>query len=1232
MLTLQRASAGSGKTYALARAFIRFLISIRVDNSPAIADPQNPSVPLPPRRRLRKEPELHDALSHILAITFTNKATSEMKLRIVEALANMAAEGADEKTDYLKEFAEEFGTTMDKVSQTARKALFILLNDYSNFKVSTIDSFFQTVLRTFAYEAHLNDTYGLEIDTDYLNLSTIESLFEAIDSRVVPNSLATSGNLPSSPESGDLPYVPQQDIEELNFWFDILMKREKKGWNPFLRGGNDGIYNRILTALKRLEKEEFKTVRDTLDEYFRQHDFRKVYSSLLDYYNRARSEVSNTLRSEATLILQSIEGTGIAPDAGVVALKPLHFLESLAKGQMAKLPTYKGNPSALVSKSKKKKDPYAQLRIELQGLYENFLHIFSEQQEKLKKIELWDLYDQLMPYLGIILCARRYLKDILDENNSVVLSETNSILSKLIEDSDTPFLYERLGARLNHLLIDEFQDTSRLQWHNLRPLVSESISKGHESLLIGDAKQSIYRFRNADPSIISETVGKQFAGNIIPKGHKPEDNTNWRSDRRIVRFNNLIFSALAKMLGPETEQLYSNTVQNPASRDDRGFVSIRCVSSGKDNGGETDNDILSNDYEPWFAQIGPLIEDMLARGYRQRDIAILARGREELQQALKAIMDYNALNMERDGFRPIEFLSDDSLTLGNSPAVLTVINCLRNLASGALPKIRTGEESRIKGAADWHEIRTELTFFINNHPELSPEEQIEQFLKGEESRDRLATLVRSMESATLPALVEVLAKEFVSEDIRKGQAPYLAALQDAVLAYCSSYASDIASFLRWWDAKGYSLSIPPSDDADAVSLMTIHKSKGLEFGCVIIPSFAPSIIPKSGKADFMEWSWARPDENMELPEGVQLPPFVPLELRYSRKQESPIYDTIHKPLLDKLEQDVAVETLNLAYVAFTRAVHELYVFMPSKNKGKKKAVKDDDVPEEGKQEKRDYLSDMIRDILMRELNADSGPDAGRDTSSHTNPDLPEAGAIRSDEENLTFEYGSPLTPEELEAIRLKREEKKLKELERRAVSKVTDYEINGDISFLKVRDEDSLSRAVLLSPEDEEEDDDKDPDPRSEGNLLHSALQWTATEADLPKALMSMKIAGYISSSKLPFYRDKLRKALASVRKYGWFRPDWKLLQERSIVQNGRKTRRPDRVMISKDGELGIIVDFKFGARSLDLDTDGKPTRPRKKHLDQIRDYRKALLESGLCRSVKGYLWYVDFGHVAEVD
>lgn len=878
MLHLQKASAGSGKTYTLTRTYIRMLIGERLESG---------------HYRLRRPEEIRDAHARLLAITFTNKATNEMKQRIVAALAALAAwkAGAEKKPDYMQDFEKEFGEKPERIAAIAGAAISEILNAYSDFRISTIDSFFQLILRTFAYETELNDNYQVELDNDYMAQVGVDATLSQVRD---PKTAA-----------------------EVKFWLSkIIGERLSQGsrWNVFSKNAS-GPYDQLVAFIKGLDNENFKQVLPQLEQYMESAgDFRRVYSALKasvqKWEERRRSEFFGAVDRH----LGEVSDAGLAPYLSKNHLKAIErFRTSVPGSPLAYSTRYgAGAKSGVLTKAAAKSASGSLIdRIETQGAA-----IYDAADAFNADRVLCNEVMRNFHHVGLLKSVAGNLREFREQNNLVQLSDTNSILRRIICDDDAPFIYERIGYYIHSFLIDEFQDTSALQWENLRPLINESLANSHDNLIIGDAKQSIYRFRNADSSLISTGLPRQMGDAVVMHGDSREENTNWRSAEDVVRFNNTVFSELARALtaeapgdGYDFAALYGNIRQEPHHRGRNGYVEVRDL-------GEKE---VGEDLFPWT---GPLIDSMLARGRRQSDIAILVRSKKTGREIIDSLVAYNLTRSPE--LPPIRFVSEESLLIDRAQSVRLILSVLGMIAAGPRRRRRSDSADKRWITTGIDEFNCNFNLYRAEHPDMSAGEVIENYLSHASHSDAIADMLRNMQSVALPALIENIAARFVPARLRASEAPYIAAFQDKVLDYCEAYPSDIASFLTWWKSVGPKASISTPEGTDAVNIMTLHKAKGLEFPCVIVPADGYSFNP----ADHPETEWVAP----LLPEGAapdcKLPPAVPVLV--TKALEGTPYAPLYRRYVDLGLADL----LNMTYVAFTRAAEELYIYgrMPAKAK------------------------------------------------------------------------------------------------------------------------------------------------------------------------------------------------------------------------------------------------------------------------------------------------------------
>ena len=1152
MLQLQRASAGSGKTYTLTKIYIRNFLAKKVNN----------------RYRLRTEPEMRAVHGRILAITFTNKATNEMKQRIVTALANLAGlySQDDEKIDYLSDFITEFSATKEQVQQAALLGLNILLHGYSDFQISTIDAFFQSILRTLAVETDRNESYQIELDDKYLSQVGVDmTLSEVNDNTDRKKSYA-------------------------KFWIQSLildMLRDGEGWNPFKKSKN-GLYAELVNFTNLFHSEVFKeNVEAELMEYLTSDvDYMKVYSKLKKSHKDCHEEYKEAYSESRTAILEMLKNEGCDfnslnsknygglwrrqsdSDFSDVPIGKVKF--GFGKSIMSLEGVDEEDGVVLLKDYKEKADA-------LQGL----AYMLCEHRDLMLEWEIldrfWSATNGKLYYLGLIKSIKENIRQFREENNMIPLSETNRILQGIINEDDAPFIYERVGTYINYYLIDEFQDTSRLQWSNLCPLVSESLSheEDYDNLIIGDVKQSIYRFRNAEPMLIQNDVPERF--NCEIRGESVDENTNWRSNREIVKFNNSFFHRIAHTLDCERgadksdstrlkiSSLYSNAIQKIKNIDKPGYVEVNFMGHN------------TNAYD----EMGDLVHRLLDKGYTQKDIAFLVSNGDHGVALIDALMAYNA-DEKNAGKTPISVISEESLKISSSSAVKLVVAVLQLIVKGNAKKGVKTDDSR-NSKVEMDEFISSYNYIYCNNPDLSATEIIERYFSDESNID-VSDILKEVHTVALPALVENIIIKVVPEKLRQSDVAFLAAFQDEVLEYCQMYPADIASFVRWWNdtgAKKSSISSP--EDTDAVQIMTIHKSKGLEFKCVIIP--------------YADWSldvtkpstiWVRP----KLPDNVEIsgmPPYLPIGMNNALK------DTLYNDDYEKEFDRIVVDQLNKTYVAFTRAVNELYIYAQSTKKAESTLI-------------GDYLKRIVPQMYDTKL---LDPSEIEFTVKENDIIIDDSGEL------LTYRMGG-VTPEDVRKFKDKSDESESDDKE-----KIADYHVNTKTELLVTDSEKDAEDDNEVRSDNAAEKESKES--RRRGRLLHSIMEQVIVADDLPAAIRRMKIAGRLKGKDADEVEAFLKAKMADDKVAKWFDKDLDVITERTILCSDDKNRRPDRIVVSKEGDLEVI-DYKFGEQL----NDNYNTQQVRRYIKLLREI-KAEDGSPKYRSVRGYLWYVSLGIVKEI-
>lgn len=1028
-LTVYKASAGSGKTFTLATEYIKLVV-------------ENPQ-----------------SYRNILAVTFTNKATEEMKMRILSQLYGIWKQLPDSEK-YLQVICEKTGLDEAFVSERAGMALSNLLHNYNYFRVETIDTFFQRVLRNLARELDL--TANLRIG---LNDYQVEEL--AVDQLI--EDLKTTDVL--------LQWLLKYIMETIS---------DDKSWN---------VIEKIKSFGKNIFKDEYKNVSSLLQQKLEEPSFFEHYTTCLKEIRKAAEE---RMKDLARQFFDTLKSEGFTIDdfsygkSGVCSLflklQDGIFDESIVGKRVT---DSLGYPEKWCKKTHPRKE---QIYILADTSLGSILRTAMEERPR-----QWRLYQSAditlrhLSQLRLLDSIEKKVRELNEGANRFLLSDTQQLLHALIDGSDTPFIFEKIGTQLQHIMIDEFQDTSTVQWQNFKVLLSEAMSQeGSENLIVGDVKQSIYRWRSGDWRLLND-IQTQF-----PSPEAQLDirtlGTNYRSQRNIIEFNNIFFRTAAQLE-------YMAVQDNPeATALQRAYDDVeQTVPDELENNGLINIQLLpADDYqEKTLAGIVDIVCKLRDKGVKPSEMAILVRTNIHIP----LIADHFTKHLP-----DIRIVSDEAFRLDASVAVNLLVEALHLITH---PQDTLAKANIVK-LYQYYVLETKVAdneLLLSNRPldELLPEAYIQHF--------------EELKSLSLYELTERLYMIFELHRL-EGQSAYLCAFFDQLLNFTSENATGIDAFVSEWEEDLCSKTIQ-SDEINGIRLLSIHKSKGLEFAHVIIPFCDWQLEKTQGNI-----LWCRPDEV----------PFDDLPIVPVDSAAKQLMGTIYEDDYQREHLQNTVDNLNLLYVAFTRASQSLFVI------GKRNAPKS-----------RSMLIEQVLPLIVQEKT--------------------EATLSGIDNENdaIRFTYGT-LIPQKVKVH---------KDSPNPFLQKITPVGINiltfdNPLSFRQ-----SNRSKDFIALQDEENDELQQRQYIQMGSILHQVFSTIRTAADIDSALKRLQLEGVLYDEQVT--ADKvaamLRKRLQNSRVADWFSDRWTLFNECTIltVEDGNIVeRRPDRVMTN--GKEWVVIDFKFGS------------------------------------------------------
>lgn len=1027
------------------------------------------------------------------------------------------------------------------IRNNARAALTLLIHRYNNFRILTIDAFFQQVLRNLAHE--LGQTANLRVD-----LNNEEITEKAVDQMI------------ESLEKG------QPVLQWISTYINNSIE-DDNGWN---------IIGKIKTFGTNIFKDFYKAHEANLKEQLSNADDFKVYETTL---RKRRNDIRKTFNSKARSILNEIKNANL--DIPSNYRSGLYkYLTDSAIAPLTNKPIKAGvlkaneSPQNWTSSKCAKADKQQIQTLAAEVLSAQLSELIAYNNDNWNEFQSIQLTLSHLSELRLLHAIADAVDNLTKDTNRFMLSNTQALLKELIADSDTPFIFERIGARLKHVMIDEFQDTSTIQWQNFQVLLANCMAQElSQNLIVGDIKQSVYRWRQGDWGILNN-IEKSFAHQKIRL--KTLD-YNYRSEKRIIDFNNAFWEQCVANTAKEVAQddaekaeivqkAYEDVAQKTHKTTENGFVKISLYPS-------------KSMKEAVLEELIETIKELFNNGYggkNQSKIAILVRSKSNIQDIVNALLQSFG--------NEINIVSDEAFRLDASLSVNIIVSAMHLLTHpddvltrGKLVKLYNQEVLK-KPLTD-----TDLLVSINESNNIDTKNIDKKERRKLATEQQMAKLnsqlppeyVANRELLLGLPIVDLVDKLFMlfGLDQLEGQSSYICTLYDTLNDFLKDHTADIDDFINEWENSLSSKTIQ-SDEIEGIRIMTIHKSKGLEFDNVIIP-FCNWEMEKKGTL------WC---ETKNKPAPYNKLPLLPID--FSRDK---LIGTVFEDDYKEEHFQNIVDNLNLLYVAFTRASKNLFVF--GLRQGKTTL---DNIAKGTPPGNRSYAIELALRQVSEQLQGSllSFPD---DIGSE-----------------IHFEYGT-LAPETHEKEHAVADNPFLIKPDKHIVSiatypqAATFKQSNKSIEFVKGEDVDPSDRTRYIKI----------------GNVLHQLFSTIYTTADIPARLNELEQQGIIYNDEITSaqLRTRIEDAITNPQVQEWFSKRWQLYNECTILEYNKDTNemeehRPDRVMT--DGKEFVVVDFKFG-------------KEREEYKKQVQQYMEILIRMGH-KKVSGYLWYVVKNNVVEVN
>jgi len=824
-LQIYNASAGSGKTFTLVSEYLKILL---------------------------KSDDLY-SFQHILAITFTNKAAAEMKLRVLDSLHEFSNENIiNEDNSLFKKIQSELNIDPIIIQKKSKKIIQNILNNYSAFNITTIDSFTYKLIRSFAFDLGISLNFEIEMDAISLLNEVVDILISRIgeDKSLTKTLIDFSISKANEDKSWDIS-VDLKDIAKLLLNENDIFQVNK-------------IKNKSIDDFTDLQKNINKQIKETKKQ------FEIIGNNGLELINDLQIEHKSFYYSQF----------------------PKHFLNLINDFSKVSFNKEKGLGKSIANEIFYTNGKSQIIKDDIDSIIPSLLDLYYKSKQLNASYLLNKLISKSLIPLAILKTINNILTEVKDENNIRLISEFNQIISNHIKEEPSAFIYEKIGERFGHYFIDEMQDTSTMQWENLIPLLDNTLTseniKGQEGtlLLVGDAKQAIYRWRGGKAEQFIELSTEQGKNPFLVQKNINQLETNWRSYSEIINFNNDFFQHLSKYLkNEEYQNLYKTGNSQKENNKKGGYVEIQFIEEGFS---------ADEKLEVYPEKVLEIIKNLDPK-FDKKDICIITRARKQGVAIAEFLISNN-----------IDIISSETLLLQNSQKVNFIINLLKYTNN-------TNDK----------ETQFEIVYFLYNHLKIKKDKHI--FIKyilslsvydffEDLQNHNIYFDLNYFTSIPLYESIEYIIRNF---KLTTTSDAYLQFFLDVILNFSLKKSESTEAFLIYWEEKKDTLSIVVPNGTNAVNIMTIHKSKGLEFPVVIFP-FDLDIYKQHNNTKV----WYQPLDK-EKYNGFDS---ALINYNNSLKEIGEIGEKIYKSKKEELELD----NFNLLYVALTRAEEQLYIISEHK--------------------------------------------------------------------------------------------------------------------------------------------------------------------------------------------------------------------------------------------------------------------------------------------------------------